>query len=107
MDTQPTLDGKKNDQGKPMMSLLTPEFLEETAKVLTFGQKKYGAYNWAGGLKWSRVFSAVMRHLWAWWGGENTDPETGFTHLAHAACGLLFLMHYEKFKRGEDDRYKI
>lgn len=98
--------GKKHDQDKPMMALLTPEFLEETAKVLTFGAAKYEKYNWAKGMSWSRPFGALMRHAWAWWGGEDKDPETGLSHLAHCACNLLFLLHYEKFKKGEDDRYK-
>lgn len=101
------LGGKKNDQEKPMMALLTPEFLEETAKVLTFGAAKYEKYNWAKGMAWSRPFGALMRHAWAWWGGQDKDPETGLSHLAHVACNVLFLLHYEKFKRGEDDRYKI
>lgn len=107
MDAQPALGGKKNDQEKPMMALLTPEFLEETAKVLTFGAVKYSSWNWAKGMAWSRPFGALMRHAWAWWGGQDKDPETGLSHLAHCACNILFLLHYEKFKRGEDDRYKI
>lgn len=100
------LGGVKHDQGKPPVALLTREFLEETARVLEFGAAKYGTFNWTKGMKWSRVFSALMRHAWAWWSGEDKDPETGITHLAHCACCLMFLAHYEKFKKGEDDRYK-
>lgn len=107
VDTQPALGGKKNDQGKPMMALLTPEFLEETAKVLTVGQIKYSAWNWAKGMAWSRPFGALMRHAWAWWGGQDTDPESGLSHLAHCLANIMFLLHYQKFGRGEDDRYKI
>jgi hypothetical protein len=107
MATEYPLGGKKNDQSKPMMALLTPEFLEETAKVLTFGAAKYEKYNWAKGMSWSRPFGALMRHAWAWWGGQDKDPETGLSHLAHCACNVLFLLHYEKFKKGEDDRYHV
>jgi hypothetical protein len=55
-------------------------------------------------MAWHRPFSAAMRHLWAWWKGEQADPETGLPHLAHAACCLMFLMAYEKRRIGEDDR---
>ena len=38
----------------------------------------------------------MCRHIFAWWGGEDKDPETGFSHLAHAACCLLFLMEFQR-----------
>lgn len=98
-------EGKKNDQDKVRLELLPPEALEEIAWILTFGAKKYDAWNWANGIAYSRVFGAILRHLWAWWLGENLDPESGRSHLAHASCGLLFLMTYEKYNREFDDRF--
>ena len=74
------------------------------SEILTFGAKKYDDRNWENGLHWSRVFGAVMRHMWAWWGGEDKDPESGMSHLWHAACGLTFLVAYEARGSGEDDR---
>jgi hypothetical protein len=94
----------KDDNTKTRYDLLPPELLEETAKVLTFGAQKYSAHNWAQGASWSRYFSAMMRHMWAWWRGEDNDPETGFSHLAHAACCLSFLIAYQRRGLGEDDR---
>tara|TARA_B100000768_G_scaffold153733_1_gene150066 strand:- start:1469 stop:1921 length:453 start_codon:yes stop_codon:yes gene_type:complete len=94
----------KADDAKTRYDLLPPELLEETAKVLTFGAQKYSAHNWAQGASWSRYFSAMMRHMWAWWRGEDNDPETGFSHLAHAACCLSFLIAYQRRGLGEDDR---
>ena len=94
----------KADDAKTRQDLLPPELLEETAKVLTFGAQKYSAHNWAQGASWSRYFSAMMRHMWAWWRGEDNDPETGFSHLAHAACCLSFLIAYQRRGLGEDDR---
>ena len=94
----------KDDNTKTRYDLLPPELLEETAKVLTFGAQKYSAHNWAQGASWSRYFSAMMRHMWAWWKGEDNDPETGFSHLAHAACCLSFLIAYQRRGLGEDDR---
>jgi len=109
------LEGKKFDDDKVRLELLAPEFLFATAAILTFGAKKYDAYNWALGMKWSRVFGAMMRHMWAWWGGKeptttsflfgDLDEESRVSHLWHAACCLMFLVAYEMRKTGEDDRY--
>jgi hypothetical protein len=97
-------EGRKDDSGKMRMELLPPELLEGTAIVLGFGAKKYSDRNWEKGMKWGRVYGALMRHMWAWWRGEVADPETGYSHLWHAACCLSFLMAYEQRKIGEDDR---
>lgn len=98
--------GKKHDGGKPPMALLSGAALVEVAKVLEFGAKKYASWNWKGGFKWSRLASAALRHSFAWLSGEDKDPETGLSHLAHAICGLMFLLDFEVNKLGEDDRYK-
>jgi hypothetical protein len=58
------------------------------------------------GLKaWSRLISSTLRHLFAFMRGENQDPETGRSHLAHAICGLLFLLEYTFSGAGNDDRH--
>lgn len=99
-------EGRKDDQDKIRMELLPPELLEATATVLTFGAKKYADRNWELGMKWSRPFGALMRHMWAWWRGEHTDPETGYSHLWHAACCVAFLIAYEQRRIGNDNRPK-
>ena len=101
----PKTEGTKDDEGKEPLDLLAPEWLFGTAQVLKFGAAKYEAYNWAKGMKWSRVFGALMRHMWKWWLGEKTDPETGLSHLWHASCCLMFLTAYETRGTGTDDRY--
>lgn len=100
-------EGVKFDADKPRMDLLPSEFLTGTAEVLTFGAGKYGERNWEMGMKWGRPFAALMRHMWAWWRGESTDPETGMSHLKHAACCIAFLMAYEERRVGTDDRPTI
>jgi hypothetical protein len=72
--------------------------------VLGYGAKKYADRNWEKGMSWGRVFGALMRHLWAWWGGEAKDQETGYSHLWHAGCCLMFLIAYEERGIGSDDR---
>lgn len=98
------MEGRKNDDGKARYELLAPEFLDGTAQILTFGAAKYEDRNWEKGMKWSRVFGAMMRHMWAWWAGQKLDPETGKSHLWHASCCLMFLVAYEARQTGEDDR---
>jgi len=96
--------GTKHDGGKPRMDLLPPEFLLGTADILGFGADKYGARNWEAGMRWGRPYAALQRHMLAWWAGEDTDKETGQSHLNHAACCLAFLIAYEARGIGEDDR---
>ena len=103
MDKQRT-EGHKADGGKTPYHLLPPELAESVATVLHFGAMKYGERNWENGMAWSRVFSALMRHLWAWWKGEAKDHETGYSHLWHAGCCIAFLIAYEERKTGQDDR---
>lgn len=98
-------EGVKHDEGKYPLHLLPVEVLEEVSRVLDFGSRKYQDWNWAKGFKWSRLYSASLRHLFAHMRGEDKDPETGISHLAHATCNLLFLMYHELHKKGEDDRH--
>ena len=98
--------GIKHDQEKPDMSLLSNTALVKIAEVMTFGKKKYTAHNWRGGFVWSRPLAAAARHLFAFIGGEDKDPETGLSHLAHACCCLFFVLEFEETRKDLDDRYK-
>jgi hypothetical protein len=96
--------GVKFDQGKVRFELLPPEAVKAVAEILTIGANKYAARNWEQGMDWSRPFGATLRHLFAWWGGEHRDPDTGKSHLWHAACNIFFLIAYEARGIGKDDR---
>jgi hypothetical protein len=96
----------KNDQGKLPWHLLPSDAIDDTLEVLQYGAAKYGERNWERGMEWSRPFSALMRHMWAWWRGETYDQESGKPHLAHAACCVLFLLAYERRGVGVDNRVK-
>lgn len=88
--------GQKFDSEKPNVSLVDPSALLGLAKVLTFGAKKYSANNWRKGLEFSRVHSALMRHLLAIQQGEVTDPESGLPHIDHIGCCWMFLSAFMK-----------
>ena len=108
-------EGRKDDAEKIRLELLPPEMLFAVGQVLTFGAIKYDDRNWEKGMRWSRVFGALMRHLWAWWGGRgptsrnflfgDLDSETGYSHLWHAGCCITFLITYEERRVGLDDRH--
>lgn len=98
--------GHKDDGDKVRMELIPPELMIAVGDILTSGAKKYQDRNWEHGMKWSRVYGALLRHLIAWWGGEKKDPETGRSHLWHAGCCVTFLIAYEMRGVGEDDRWK-
>ncbi len=100
----PSSGAVKFDDDKLRMDLIPPELLTEVAKVLTFGAEKYSARNWEEGMDWGRVYAALQRHLNAWWSGDDKDDETGYSHLAHAACCIAFLITYESRGVGEDTR---
>lgn len=97
------------DQDKTDWSLLPMEALEEVVKVLEFGARKYDRNNWrrGEGFKYSRVFNSLLRHAYAWWRGEDRDPESGYSHLAHMGCNIVFLLYYNRYKERfkNDDRY--
>src|ERR1700761_6476428 len=71
--------GTKFDSEKPRMDLLSAEAITQLAKVLTFGSRKYDAYNWSKGIAFSRVIAAILRHTMLYLSGETTDPETGLS----------------------------
>ena len=98
--------GKKFDEGKLPYELISTVALDEIVKVLGFGAEKYGRHNWRQGMRWSRLHGAALRHLTKHLNGESLDEETNISHLAHAACCLMFLLEYELTGKGQDDRYK-
>jgi hypothetical protein len=90
------MEGKKNDQSKPQYGLLPPQALLQTVNVLTFGAAKYAPDNWRKVDNASeRYFNAAQRHLWAHKSGFMVDEESGYSHLAHALCCIMFMLELE------------
>ena len=87
----------KHDDGKLLMYLVDPQFIEGVAKVLTLGATKYSPDNWKRCTEpFQRYYSALQRHLVAYAKGDSADLESGLSHLYHAACCLMFLAHFER-----------
>jgi hypothetical protein len=106
-DFDGTIDGvgykqSMDDPKKPPMSLVPPELLTETAKVLGYGASKYARGQWMRGMSFSSPLDAMQRHLTAWAQGEENDPESGLPHLGHAACCLAILLHFTQGPRAAE-----
>jgi hypothetical protein len=98
-------EGRKDDSGKPPMELLSHEALVEIAKVFGFGAKKYGRFNYRNGIAYSRIIGAAYRHLGAFNSGEDVDPETGLSHIAHLAACCVMLLDTLRDHPSLDDRH--
>jgi len=85
--------GTKYDQGKPILGAVPPHAELAVGRVLTFGSNKYARGNWDKVEDHeNRYMDAALRHLNAHRRGELTDSESGESHLAHAACCILFML---------------
>lgn len=79
--------------------------IEDTARVFEYGRRKYAAWNWAKGQAWSVPIASALRHMLAILRGEETDPESGLPHRAHAACNVVMLMWFLTAYPEGDDRF--
>lgn len=85
---------------------IDPKSILEVAEVAEMGKSKYGDHNYRAGYEWSKCYNALHRHLAAFWGGEDRDPESGLPHVAHAAWHCLALLTFMREHPEYDDRYK-
>lgn len=94
----------KHDDGKLRFDLIEPKFLEGLAAVLTHGAVKYRPNNWKDCPgPYVRYYAALQRHLNAYAQGKTYDAESGFHHLYHAACCLMFLVYFDEEKQAKVD----
>lgn len=76
------------------------------------GAQKYAPRNWEKGYDWSLSYSALQRHLNAFWGGEDLiqqneagdDPTAGVPHLTAAAWHTFALLDWSQTHPELDDR---
>lgn len=81
--------------------------LRSAARVFTYGAKKYAAWNWIKGMKWSVPLACAQRHALAMMAGEERDAESGEPHEGHLACNIIMLMQFEQtFNEGNDITYE-
>lgn len=89
----------KADAGKPKLSLVPTEIINQIAKVREYGINKYpdgGPNNWRN-VEIERYKDAAYRHLLAYIADPTgVDEESGLPHLSHLACNVAFLCDLEK-----------
>lgn len=84
-------------------SLIPADWLWALAEHYGKGALKYASRNWERGYAWSLSLDASQRHLSEWLQGEDTDEETGSSHLVAAAWHLIALWVFHRRGLGTDD----
>lgn len=91
--------------GKPPMSTVSQLVLMEVGVAMLEGAEKYGRHNYrAVGVRSSVYYDAAMRHLNAWWEGQDTDPQSGMHHVTKAITSLVVLRDAMLMGMVTDDR---
>jgi hypothetical protein len=101
--TDPVTGGQKGMKDE-RMDLVPWEPIRQISRVYAYGAGKYSDHNWRKGYKWSLSYAALMRHLTAFWEGEDFDKESGLSHLAHAGFHILALLWFSVYRKSHDDR---
>lgn len=90
---------------KVPMSCVSAPVVMEGALGMMEGALKYGRHNYREvGVRASVYYDALMRHMMAWWEGQDIDPDSGINHVGKAIATLFVLR--DSMMRGNwvDDR---
>jgi hypothetical protein len=101
--TDPETGGEKGTK-LARFDLIPTGPLWQLAEHYGKGAAKYADRNWQRGYAWSLSFAALQRHAWAFWNGEDLDPETQSHHMAAVAFHAFALMEFDSTDTGTDDR---
>lgn len=90
---------------KAPMSTVPANVLVEIGVAMLEGASKYGRHNYrAVGVRGSVYYDGVMRHLMAWWEGEDIDADSGMSHVTKAITSLVVLRDAMMQGKFTDDR---
>lgn len=90
---------------KAPMSTVSAAVLAELGVAMLEGAVKYGKFNARVlGVRSSVYYDATMRHLLAWFEGEDIDPDSGLSHVTKAIASLVVLRDAMIHKNVTDDR---
>ena len=97
-------EGKKNLTGKPEWSVVPMEAMRGVVRVFESGAKTYGkGRTWLPGIRFSKLFSAICRHLFDWFYLEKNEDEKSHQHpLCHVIANCLMLLTFIDNKRFDD-----
>ena len=83
----------RKTEDKPNLNKVYPKSVEGMAKVLDYGDKKYGEGNWREYSNINELVSAHMRHMESFRSGERYDKESTLEHLDHAQTNLMIIRY--------------
>jgi len=90
---------------KVPFSTVSATVVAEIGLAMLEGGRKYGRHNYRKiGVRASVYYDAFMRHITAWWEGENIDPDSGLNHLTKAMACLVVLKDAINVNNWVDDR---
>ncbi len=90
---------------KAPLSVVPMPVIVEIGIGMLEGASKYGRHNYrAMGVRSSVYFDATMRHMIAWWEGEDIDADSNLSHVTKAICSLVVLRDAMIQKKFNDDR---
>lgn len=90
---------------KAPMSTVPATVLAEIGVAMLEGASKYGRHNYrVVGVRGSIYYDGVMRHLMAWWEGEDLDLDSGMSHVTKAITSLVLLRDAMMQGKFTDDR---
>jgi len=90
---------------KAPMSTVPATVMAEVGVAMLEGASKYGRHNFrAIGVRGSVYYDGTMRHLMAWWEGEDLDPDSGLSHVTKAIASLVVLRDAMIQGKFTDDR---
>lgn len=105
MTTKPTNPKDVVGIRKAPMSTVSAAVMAEVGVAMLEGAAKYGRHNYrAVGVRGSVYYDATLRHLMAWWEGEDTDPDSGMSHITKAIASLVVLRDAMIQGKFTDDR---
>jgi len=105
VDTKDTNPKDAIGISKAPVSVVPLPFINAVGLAMMEGALKYGRHNYRpAGIRYSVYFDAAMRHLFAWWEGEDIDADSGLPHPVKAAACMAVLFDAMVQENGTDDR---
>ncbi|MEY9506933.1 hypothetical protein ABIE87_006491 [Bradyrhizobium diazoefficiens] len=90
---------------KASLSCISAPVLFEVGVGMQEGACKYGRHNYRViGVRGSVYYDATLRHMMAWWEGEDIDPDSGLSHITKAITSLVVLRDAMLQGKFNDDR---
>lgn len=90
---------------KPPLSTVSAPVMFEIGLGMLEGAMKYGRHNYrVMGVRASVYYDATLRHLTAWWEGEDIDPDSQLHHLTKALASLTTFRDAMLADNWRDDR---